>query len=171
MTEANLSTGDELTAAPHVEPPPDQAAVPSLSLPPSPGQAIVAARPPFGAPPVPRKQGAWSLWWLCVITFSIYYLVWYHRVNGELSAVLGQPRGANSQWWNQLIPIWNLVGLGATASRLNAAHTLVGSPTRVGVFTSWFWAPGWFASQTRYLQRRVNILHDVLASRTARAGS
>jgi hypothetical protein len=33
------------------------------------------------------------------------------------------------------------------------------------VFVTWFWAPSWFASQTRYLQRRVNILHDILASK------
>ncbi|WP_261553555.1 hypothetical protein [Frankia tisae] len=105
-----------------------------------------------------------------MITFSIYYFIWYARINSELSAILGQPRRANSQWWNQIIPFWGLVGLGATAKRLNAAHALVGSPTRVGVFTSWFWAPGWFGSQTRYLQRRVNILHDVLASRTAHPG-
>ncbi len=62
------------------------------------------------------------------------------------------------------------VDVGATAKRLNAAHALVGSPTRVGIFTSWFWAPGWFGSQSRYLQRRINILHDVLASRTAHPG-
>ena len=41
-------------------------------------------------------------------------------------------------------------------------------PTRVGIGTSWFWAPLWFSSQTRYLQRRVNILHDVLASHAVR---
>ncbi|CAO5246960.1 hypothetical protein [Frankia sp. AgKG'84/4] len=122
------------------------------------------------AAPIPRKQGAWGLWWLCIITFSIYYFIWYDRINSELSAVLGQPRSANGQWWNVLIPIWNLVGLGATAKRLNAAHALLGSPTRVGIFTSWFWAPFWFGSQTRYLQRRVNILHDVLASRSAHQG-
>ena len=119
---------------------------------------------PPSSGPVIRKQGAWGLWWLVIVTLGIYYYVWYHRVNQELSAVLRTPTPANGQWWNQLIPIWNLVGLGATAKRLNAAHALVGSPTRVSVFVTWFWAPGWFVSQTRYLQRRINILHDVLAS-------
>jgi len=116
-----------------------------------------------------RKQGAWALWWLCVLSFGIYYLVWYHRINRELSALLGVAVRANGKWWNQLIPIWNLVGLGSTAKRLNGAHAKVGSPTRVGVFVAWFWAPWWFASQTRYLQRRINILHDVLASHTVGA--
>ncbi|MCK9932377.1 hypothetical protein MXD62_35440 [Frankia sp. Mgl5] len=169
MTEANYPTGSEQMAAPRADLRPAQISDPPLS--PQPGQAVASARPPIGAISlIPRKQGAWGLWWLCVITFSIYYFIWYDRINSELSAILGQPRRANSQWWNQIIPFWSLVGLGATAKRLNAAHALVGSPTRVGVFTSWFWAPGWFGSQTRYLQRRVNILHDVLASRTARPG-
>ena len=114
--------------------------------------------------PLVRKQSAWGLWWLCVITFSVYYLIWFERINRELCALLRTPVPANGRWWSQLIPIYNLVGLACTAKRLNAAHGAVGSPTRVGVFVTWFWAPSWFASQTRYLQRRMNILHDVLAS-------
>lgn len=127
--------------------------------------------PPPSAPPVgvataiPRKQGAWELWWLCILTLGIYYLIWYGRINGELSPVLGEPVASNGQWWNQLIPIWNLVGLAATAKRLNSAHAKLGSPTRVGVVTAWLWAPYWFASQTRYLQRRINTLHDVIAAK------
>lgn len=127
----------------------------------------VAPIPPIAATgqPIVTKQGAWGLWWICLLTFGIYTMIWHHRINRELCAILGRPVPANGQWWNQLIPFWNLVGIGATAKRLNAAHALVGSPTRVGVFTSWFWAPAWYASQTRYLQRRINILHDVLAGR------
>jgi photosystem II stability/assembly factor-like uncharacterized protein len=71
---------------------------------------------------------------------------------------------AHGRWWSQLIPIYNLIGLARTAKRINAAHVAVGSPTRVSVFVSWFWAPAWYASRTRYLQRRVNVLHDVLAA-------
>jgi hypothetical protein len=115
-----------------------------------------------------RKQGAWGLWWLVVVTFGIYYYVWYARINKELASLLRISVPANGMWWAQLIPIYNLVGLGSTAKRVNAAHAAVGSPTRVGVFVTWFWAPAWFASQTRYLQRRMNILHDVLAGRSAR---
>ncbi len=106
--------------------------------------------------------------WLSILTLGIYYLVWYSRINKELAAVLGEPVPANGHWVNQFIPIWSWVGLGATAKRLNRAHAAVGSPTRVGLFTTWFWAPAWFASQTRYLQRRINILHDVLASHATR---
>jgi hypothetical protein len=111
------------------------------------------------------KQGAWGLWWLCGLTFGIYYLVWYQRINKELSAVLGREHTGDGQWWSQFIPIYGLIGLARTAGRLNAAHTLVGSPTRVSPVTTWLWAPLWFSSQTRYLQRRINILHDIQASR------
>lgn len=125
-----------------------------------------ASAPPVGvATAIPRKQGAWGLWWLCVVTLGIYYLIWYERINRELSHILGGPVAANGLWWNPLIPIWNLVGLSATAQRLNAAHAKVGSPTRVGVVTTWLWAYVWFASQTRYLQRRINTLHDVIAAK------
>jgi hypothetical protein len=116
-------------------------------------------------PMAPRKQSAWGLWWLCLVTLGIYYYVWYHRINSELSWILNEPLPANGNWWNQLIPFWNLVGLSATAKRLSAAHAKVGSPTRVSPVTTWLWAPAWFASQTRYLQRRINILHDVLAAK------
>jgi hypothetical protein len=112
-----------------------------------------------------RKQGAWGLWWLVLITFGIYYFVWYQRINRELCTVLRRVTPADGQWWCQLIPIYNLVGLARTAKRVNDAHAQVGSPTRVGVFTTWFWATWWFSSQTRYLQRRINILHDVLAAK------
>lgn len=179
MTEPYYPTGGERTVAPGAELRPAQRPNPPLppqpvpyGQPPAPyGQGPGPGYPPHGGfPPIPRKQGAWGLWWLCGLTFGIYYLIWYDRINSELSAVLGQPRAADGQWWNQIIPIWSFVGLYETAKRLNAAHALVGSPTQVGTFTTWFWAPAWFGSQTRYLQRRVNILHDVLAARTARPG-
>jgi hypothetical protein len=115
--------------------------------------------------PVFRKQGAWALWWLVVITCGIYYYVWYHRINRELSTFLRRDVPADGQWWCQLIPIYNLIGLARTAKRVNEAHAAVGSPTRVSSFVTWFWAPAWFASQTRYLQRRINILHDIVASK------
>jgi len=118
-----------------------------------------------------RKQGAWGLWWLTGLTIGIYYFVWYSRINRELSAVTGTQVPANGKWWSQLIPIYSLVGLAKTAGRLNAAHAAVGSPTRVGSFMTWFLAPCWFSSQTRYLQRRINILHDVIAAQSVMAGA
>jgi len=115
------------------------------------------------------KQGAWGLWWLCWLTLGIYYLVWYQRINRELAALDGAQAPADGQWWSQFIPIYGLIGLARTAKRINAAHAKVGSPTRVSSVVTWLWAPMWFASQTRYLQRRLNVLHDVLAAKAFHA--
>jgi hypothetical protein len=149
--------------------------IPEYAPPPPPVPAVwqqptAPATPQTSYPQVApiRKQGAWGLWWLVIITFGIYYYVWYARINRELAAVLRTQVPSDGEWWSQLIPIYNLIGLARTAKRVNAAHAAVGSPTRVGVFVTWFWAAGWFASQTRYLQRRINILHDVLAAMSAR---
>lgn len=111
-----------------------------------------------------RRQGAWTAWWLILITLGIYYFVWYQRVNKELAARLGVRQGARGQWWSQLIPIMANVGLHRTAKRVNAAHAAIGSPTRIGTVTTWLWAPIWFMSQTRYVQRRMNLLHDIAAA-------
>lgn len=114
-----------------------------------------------------RKQGAWGLWWLTMITFGIYYLVWYDRINGELAAFMGSEREGWTRWWAQIIPFYGLVGLSRTAKRLNQAHGMVNSPVTVSPVMTWLWAPAWFASHTRYLQRRINTLSDIQASRQA----
>lgn len=117
-----------------------------------------------------RKQGSWGLWWLTVITLGVYHLVWFDRINKELASAVGGRQEGWGTWWSQLIPIYNLVGLHHTAVRLNEAHARVGSTTQVSPFTAWFWAPAWFGSHTRYLQRRLNVLADVQASRAVQAG-
>jgi hypothetical protein len=91
-------------------------------------------------------------------------------VNKELARVLGAEVPADGQWWSQLIPVYNLIALARTAKRLNEAHARVGSATRVGVFVACLCAPWWFGSQTRYLQRRLNILHDLLPAKSVGAG-
>jgi hypothetical protein len=116
--------------------------------------------------PIGRTQGAWGLWWLCGLTFGIYYLIWFQRINRELCAFAPEINRADASctWWSQLIPIYGLVALAKTAGRVNATNQLVGSPARVSSFTTWFWAPAWFGSQTRYLQRRINALWDTATS-------
>lgn len=113
-----------------------------------------------------RKQGAWGLWWLTIITFSIYYFVWYGRINRELSSVIGEPVASDGAWWSQIIPFYNLVALSRTAKRVNAAHARLGSPTRISPVVTWLWSGIWFASTTRYVQRRLNTLHDVQAAKS-----
>lgn len=87
-----------------------------------------------------------------------------------MSALTRTENPSDGQWWSQLIPIYGLIGLAKTAGRVNAAHAAVGSSTRVGSFTTWFWAPCWFGSQTRYLQRRINTLADIQQSHQVAAG-
>jgi hypothetical protein len=110
-----------------------------------------------------KKRSPWGGWWLMVITCGVYYFVWYHKVNAELAAVTGQRQAPWGQWWNQIIPVWGLFGLHHTAVRLNNAHAAVGSSVRVSPGVAWFWAPIWFGSQARYLQRRINQLGDILS--------
>jgi hypothetical protein len=114
-----------------------------------------------------RKQGPWGLWWLVGITAGVYYVIWYARINRELSAVLGIEVPSDGQWWAVFVPVFNLIGLARTATRLNEAHARMGSGTRVSPFMAWFLAPVWYQSQTRYLQRRMNVLADVLSAREA----
>lgn len=111
-----------------------------------------------------RHQGAWAVWWLCIVTFGIYYLFWYHRIAGEITDAAGQQRDGTTKWWSQIIPIYGLVALSRTAKRLNSAHERVRSDVRVSPVMTWLWAPIWFASQTRYLQRRINTLATVQRS-------
>jgi hypothetical protein len=113
------------------------------------------------------KQGAWGLWWLCLLTVSIYYLVWYQRTNRELCAMLGREAQGNGKWWSQFIPFYAGRSRRATARRLNDLAIQLGSPTRVAPWTFSMWSLLWFGSHTRYLQRRINILHDVMAAHAA----
>ena|SRR5690625_52913 len=116
------------------------------------------------ASPVIRKQGPWSLWWLVLITLGIYYLVWYHRVNRELAALSGQPMATDGNWFSQIIPIYGIIGLHKTAQRVNDAHTSFKSSTRISPVVTWLIAPAWFGSHTRYVQRRMNTLREIVAS-------
>jgi hypothetical protein len=109
--------------------------------------------------PIGRTQGAWGLWWLCVLTFGIYYLVWYHRTNRELCSFLGIERDASCMWWSQIIPIYGLICMFKHTSRINQAHMSIGSPVRVSGAVMFF-AALWYSSNTRYLQRRINSLWD-----------
>lgn len=134
----------------------------SQQLTPSHGGNLPAAPAPLGGGRrVGTKRSAWAVWWLSGLTFGIYYLVWYYKINAELrafapEAVEVSPGKATVA---QLLPIFAWVSLANTSARLNSAHRAVGSPVRVsggmailGTF--------WLNSQTRYLQRRLNALWD-----------
>lgn len=116
--------------------------------------------------PVGKRRGAWSVWWLCSLTFGIYYLVWYAKINNELRRFAPDEVRVNSTlaWLSQLVPIAGLVSLANTGKRLNAAAYALGSPIRVSPAICWLSA-FWFSSHIRYIQRRLDGLWD--AAQTA----
>jgi hypothetical protein len=96
-----------------------------------------------------------------VLTFGVYYLVWYYKINKELATfaphvVSVKPGLAVLA---QFVPVANLVSLAHTARRLNAAHSSIGSPVHASAGLT-ILAAFWYSSHPRYLQRRMNALWD-----------
>ena len=58
----------------------------------------------------------------------------------------------------------SLDSMAVSDHRLNQAHGMMNSPAQVSPVMTWLWAPVWFGSHTRYLQRRINALADIQAS-------
>jgi hypothetical protein len=112
-----------------------------------------------------QQRGAWSVWWLCVVTFGIYYLVWYYKINSELQRFAPHAVRVNPGLavLAQFVPIVNLGSLANTAGRLKAAHASIGSPVHVSVGVT-ILSAFWYNSQTRYLQRRLNSLWNAAAT-------
>ena len=106
------------------------------------------------------------------LTFGIYYLVWYYKINAELrdfapEAVQVSPGKAVLA---QLLPIFAWVSLAHTSTRLNNAHRAINSPVRVSGGVA-ILGTFWFNSQTRYLQRRLNSLWDAQDTRAPAHGT
>jgi hypothetical protein len=101
-----------------------------------------------------RKQGRFGMWWLVGLTLGIYGLFWYQRTNRDLCARLGIRRDALSQWWSQIIPIYGIVAVHTTATRINQ---LAGkeeiSPVATWLFWSWF-----FQGTNVHMQKGVNAI-------------
>ena len=109
------------------------------------------------ATPMYKKRSPWGVWWLTPITASIYYLVWYVKINHEIAAASNGTIKVNTfgLWFSQCVPIANWISVANTAQRLAQVQTMNGLPVTpsagVAVLSSfWFW------SNTRYMQRRLN---------------
>ena len=70
-----------------------------------------------------------------IITFGIYFLVWFYKSNEELKAVSGQP--FNSILWTLLflIPIGGLFSVWKFAQHIEAAETKKGLQPRPALTT------------------------------------
>jgi hypothetical protein len=93
------------------------------------------------------------VWWLSLITLGIYYLVWYHKIHREIAAAGGNAGLAPA--WSQIVPIWSLISVAGTGTRIADLQHLVGAKGTSSAAVA-FWSQFWFSSQTRYLQRRLN---------------
>ena len=121
--------------------------------------------------PIGKTRSPWAVWWLCGITFGVYYLVWYAKINRELQQFAPDVVEVNPTlaWLSQLVPIIGWVSLARTAERLTTAHARIGSPVIVSGLLAWV-STMWFASNTRYLQRRMNTLWVAAHARNAAIG-
>lgn len=120
---------------------------------------------PYAPRRIGQRRGPWAVWWLSLLTFGIYYLIWYYKINRDLALFAPHAVRVNPALavLAQLVPIVGLVSLANTAGRLKAAHASLGSPVHtsggITVLSAF-----WFVSQTRYLQRRLNSLWDTAAT-------
>ncbi len=98
-----------------------------------------------------------------MVTFSIYYFVWYVKINKDVASLSGDKIlvGTGGLWFSQMVPIASWISLANSSSRLTqvqASHDLPVASTGGMMILSSFW----FGSHIRYLQRRVNRTIEAL---------
>lgn len=91
-----------------------------------------------------KQQSIWAWLGLTLITFGIYNLFWYYRVNREMKEVggaLGNAElGASSPGmsvFSQFIPIANLVSIHRTGRRLQQVQIASGRPGDYNMVVHW----------------------------------
>lgn len=117
-----------------------------------------------------KIRSPWTVWCLSVLTLGVYYLVWYVRLNKEITSVAGVDVtvGTVGLWLSQCVPIANWVGLAHTARRLRTALERAGAEPSVSAGRT-ILASLWFGSHILALQRRTNDLWRVLEDRAVAA--
>lgn len=99
-------------------------------------------------------------WWLSLVTFGIYYLIWYVKVNKEIARLSDNTIhvGAFGLWLSQCTPIAGWISLSNTSKRLTTVQQCRGLvPTTTGGMV--ILSSLWFGSHQRYLQRRLNATY------------
>ena len=116
--------------------------------------------------PIGKHRSPWGVWCLSLVTVGVYYLVWYVRLNKEIARAAGVDVTVRTLglWLSQCLPVVSWVSLARTAQRLRAAQERAGDEPSVSGGRT-ILASFWFASQTRYLQRRANLLWRTLEDR------
>lgn len=103
-----------------------------------------------------KYRSPWGSYLLSIITFGIYYLVWYAKVNKEIAALTGTIKvGTVGLVISQCVFPFNWVSLANTSGRLTALQAKHNLPptTTAGMMILSNW---WFGSNVRYMQRRLN---------------
>lgn len=78
-----------------------------------------------------KTRGPWIVWLLSLVTFGIYGLYWYYKVNDEVREYDGSIEvSPGVALFAQFIPIANLVSLVKTGGRIAQAQTTAGRSER-----------------------------------------
>lgn len=107
-----------------------------------------------------KIRSPWGVWWLSLVTFGIYYLVWYVKVNKEIARLSENTIhvGTLGLWLSQCAPIAAWISLSNTSKRLTAVQQRRSlTPTTTGGMM--ILSSLWFGSHQRYLQRRLNATY------------
>ncbi len=133
----------------------------TTTAPPVTEQAPAAGYAPSGESPL-KQRDPWGVWFLSFLPF--YYLVWYVKINQEMASLTGEKLGSAGLFFGQCVPLVHWIGLSRTSARVNNIRAMHGlAPLTTGGMT--ILSSFWFASQTRYLQRRINTTRDEIAAR------
>ena len=80
---------------------------------------------------VGKTRGPWIVWLLSLVTFGIYFLYWYYKVNDEVREYDGSIEvSPGIALLSQFIPIANIVSAVKCAGRIARAQSTAGAPGR-----------------------------------------
>ena len=105
---------------------------------------------------VGKTRGPWIVWLLSLVTFGIYFLYWYYKVNDEVREYDGSIEvSPGIALLAQFIPIANLVSMVKTAGRIARAQSTSGSSSRCSGLIG-FLLIFVFGTWTVYYQSQLN---------------
>lgn len=131
MTTEGPNTWDQSgSTGPGVPPPPAAQAPPGP--PPTQGAPLAYGTPPGGAGgrQLGKIRNPWGVWGLSIITFGIYYLYWWYKINEEVKQ-FDQSIDVDPTWamLANFVPIANIVTLVKTGGRIGQAERSAGNPS------------------------------------------
>jgi fatty acid desaturase len=117
-----------------------------------------------------KRRNPWGVFLLSLITFGIYYIVWWYKINNELKnfGVKNSPTVATlAITIGGLIIVPPLVSLYRTADRIKTAQESAGSQERMVPVLGLVLAILTGIFHTPYYQSQINKVWDALAEQGA----